>query len=54
MSPLDGYKTIIAALGLVGVGVYLNYTGQIDGARLIQLVFEAAMVLGVRDAIRRK
>lgn len=52
--PLKGYKTLIAAGVYVGVGVYLNVTGQIDAMKLVEMLAAAGMFLGVADKIRRQ
>jgi hypothetical protein len=46
---LNGYKTYIAAAGLVGLGVFQLSTGQIPLG--LQTLFSAMTVAGLRGAI---
>ena len=49
---LDGYKTIIAALGLLGLAVYQSSQGQWDAA--FQSLMAALAAFGLRKAIARQ
>jgi hypothetical protein len=51
MDFLKGYKTYIAAAGLLGLAVYQFSQGDIDGA--IQNVLAAFAAFGMRQAISR-
>ena len=46
---LNGYKTYIAAAGLLGLGVFQLSTGQIPLG--IQTIFSALATAGLRNAI---
>lgn len=51
MNILDGYKTYIAAAGLIGLAVYQASQGDLQSA--IQSVIAAFGLFGVRHAISR-
>ena len=51
MNILDGYKTYIAAAGLVGLAIYQLSTG--DVATAVQSVLAAIGLFGVRNAIAK-
>lgn len=48
---LDGYKTYIAAAGLLGLSVFQFSTGQISFG--LQTLFAALAAAGLRSAIAR-
>ena len=48
---LDGYKTYIAAVGLIGLALYQATVGQYDQA--IQSFLGALAALGLRSAISK-
>lgn len=48
---LNGYKTYIAAAGLVGLSLFQFSTGQVPMA--IQTLFSALATAGLRSAISR-
>lgn len=50
---IDGLKTIIAALAMIGFGFYGTYAGWHDPSVGWEMLLTAAAVLGVRDSIRR-
>lgn len=54
MRALDGYKTYIVAATIIGVGIYLNATGQIDGDKLVELVLEGLGLGALRHGISTK
>jgi hypothetical protein len=49
LSVLNGYKTYIAAAGLVGLGVFQLSTGQVPQG--LQTILSALTVAGLRGAI---
>ena len=49
MNSITGYKTYIAALGLVGLAVYQGSQGQFDQAA--QSIFGALAAVGLHSAI---
>jgi hypothetical protein len=49
LSVLNGYKTYIAAAGLVGLSVFQLSTGQVAPA--IQTILSALAMAGLRSAI---
>jgi hypothetical protein len=52
LSFLSGYKTYLAAAGLVGLGVYQLSQGQIDTA--IQSFLGALTAVGLRHAVAKR
>lgn len=51
LSFLDGWKTYIAALGLLGLGVYQMSQGQFEVA--MQSIMAAFAAFGLRKALER-
>jgi hypothetical protein len=51
INSLDGYKTYIAAVGLVGLAIYQATNGQYDQA--IQSILAAAAAAGLRNAVAK-
>jgi hypothetical protein len=49
---LDGYKTYIAAAGLLGLAIYQASVGQIEAA--IQSLLAALAAFGLRNAVAKK
>lgn len=50
LNSLSGKKTYIAAVGLLGLGVYQLTQGDVSG---VQSVLSALAAFGVRDAIAK-
>lgn len=51
MSILDGYKTIIAGVGLIGLAVYQFSLGQFEQG--MQSLLAGLVALGLRHAINK-
>jgi hypothetical protein len=48
---LDGYKTYLAAAGLLGLAVYQFSQGQVEAA--LQSLLAAAAAFGLRQAVQK-
>jgi hypothetical protein len=51
LQKIDGYKTYIAAAGLLGLAVFQASTGQYEPA--LQSLLQAATVAGLRHAVSK-
>ena len=49
---LDGYKTVLAALGLIGLGVYQMSQGEMELG--LQSLMAGVTALGLRHAVSKR